>query len=41
MIGLAGHRSTGGLRASTYNAVSFESVDRLATFLEDFAKANG
>ncbi len=38
MVGLAGHRSTGGLRASTYNAVSFESVDRLSTFLEDFAK---
>lgn len=41
MIGLAGHRSTGGLRASTYNAVSLESVDRLATFLEEFARANG
>jgi phosphoserine aminotransferase len=41
MVGLAGHRSTGGLRASTYNAVSFESVDRLATFLEDFAKTHG
>lgn len=41
MVGLAGHRSTGGLRASTYNAVSLASVDRLATFLEEFAKANG
>jgi len=40
MVGLAGHRSTGGIRASIYNAVSFESVDRLATFLEDFAKTN-
>lgn len=40
MVGLAGHRVTGGLRASVYNAVSLASVDRLATFLEDFAKAN-
>jgi phosphoserine aminotransferase len=40
MVGLAGHRSTGGLRASLYNAVSLASVDRLAAFLEDFAKRN-
>jgi phosphoserine aminotransferase len=38
MVGLAGHRSTGGVRASIYNAVSFESVQRLADFMKAFAK---
>lgn len=35
--GLAGHRSVGGLRASLYNGVSPASVERLCTFLEEFA----
>jgi phosphoserine aminotransferase len=38
LVGLAGHRSTGGVRASIYNAVSLESVGRLVAFMEDFAK---
>jgi phosphoserine aminotransferase len=38
MVGLAGHRSTGGIRASIYNAVAYESVERLADFMKDFAK---
>jgi phosphoserine aminotransferase len=38
MVGLAGHRSTGGIRASLYNAVPFESVERLVDFMKDFAK---
>jgi phosphoserine aminotransferase len=38
MIGLAGHRSTGGIRASTYNAVSYESVEKLVAFMDDFRK---
>ena len=38
MVGLAGHRSTGGIRASIYNAVSFESVERLTDFMKSFAK---
>ena len=38
MIGLKGHRSVGGIRASTYNAVSLESVQALAAFMADFAK---
>lgn len=38
MVGLAGHRSTGGIRASTYNAVSLESVERLTDFMKAFAK---
>lgn len=35
--GLKGHRSVGGIRASNYNAVLMENVQRLATYLVDFA----
>lgn len=35
-IGLAGHRSIGGCRASTYNAVPKEACAALATFMNDF-----
>jgi phosphoserine aminotransferase len=38
MVGLAGHRSTGGVRASLYNAVGIESVERLVDFMKDFVK---
>ena len=38
MVGLAGHRSTGGIRASLYNAVPYESVAKLVEFMKDFAK---
>jgi phosphoserine aminotransferase len=38
MVGLAGHRSTGGVRASLYNAVPYESVERLVDFMKDFTK---
>lgn len=38
--GLKGHRSVGGIRASIYNAVSLPSVERLAKFVDEFAKAN-
>ena len=31
----------GGIRVSTYNAVSLESVQVLTTFMREFAKANG
>jgi phosphoserine aminotransferase len=41
MIGLKGHRSVGGIRASIYNAVPVEAVSALANFMNDFAKANG
>ena len=40
-IGLAGHRSVGGCRASIYNAVSLESVQALAAFMDAFARKNG
>jgi phosphoserine aminotransferase len=41
MIGLAGHRDVGGLRASIYNASPLESVQALATFMHDFARRKG
>jgi phosphoserine aminotransferase len=41
MVGLKGHRSTGGIRASLYNAVQPEWVSALASFMRDFAKRNG
>jgi phosphoserine aminotransferase len=41
MVGLAGHRSVGGIRASLYNAVSPEACRTLASFMGDFAKRNG
>jgi len=41
LSGLKGHRAIGGLRASIYNAQSQAGVDRLATFMKDFARKNG
>jgi phosphoserine aminotransferase len=38
MIGLKGHRSVGGMRASIYNAVSLEWVKALADFMRDFKR---
>jgi phosphoserine aminotransferase len=38
LIGLKGHRSVGGIRASIYNAVPYEWVETLAAFMEAFAK---
>lgn len=39
-VGLKGHRSVGGLRASTYNAVPRESCEALAAFMADFRAKN-
>ena len=36
LIGLKGHRSVGGCRASLYNAVPLEGVKRLTSFMSDF-----
>jgi phosphoserine aminotransferase len=36
LVGLQGHRSLGGVRASLYNAVSEEAVANLCTFLREF-----
>jgi len=41
MVGLAGHRSVGGIRASLYNAISPEACQTLGSFMGDFAKKNG
>lgn len=40
-VGLKGHRSVGGLRASTYNAVPYESCAALAEFMADFKRQHG
>jgi len=41
MVGLKGHRSVGGCRASIYNAMPPEGVEVLAGFMEEFADSNG
>ena len=40
-MGLGGHRSVGGLRASLYNAVSPDSCHALAAFMEEFLRCHG
>jgi len=41
VLGLKGHKSVGGMRASIYNAVSLDAVKALVGFMNDFAKRNG
>jgi len=41
MIGLKGHRSVGGIRASIYNAVPLAAVENLVAFMEKFERNNG
>jgi phosphoserine aminotransferase len=41
MVGLAGHRSVGGIRASLYNAVGPDECRTLASFMVEFAAKNG
>jgi len=41
MIGLKGHRSVGGLRASIYNAMSLEGCMALVEFMKTFQSNNG
>jgi phosphoserine aminotransferase len=36
--GLKGHRSVGGIRASNYNAVPMENVEKLVQYLVDYAE---
>jgi len=40
MVGLKGHRSVGGCRASMYNAMTLANIQTLANFMEKFRKAN-
>ncbi|KAI8304401.1 Phosphoserine aminotransferase [Colletotrichum sp. SAR11_240] len=39
LTGLKGHRSVGGIRASNYNSIPLEGAEKLAAFIESFAKA--
>ena len=40
MSNLKGHRLVGGMRASIYNAMPIEGVEKLVKFMADFEKAN-
>jgi phosphoserine aminotransferase len=40
LIGLKGHRSVGGMRASIYNAMTLDGVETLAEFLTEFKENN-
>lgn len=39
-IGLKGHRSVGGIRASLYNAMPLEGAEKLAEFIQNFRRTN-
>jgi phosphoserine aminotransferase len=41
IVGLPGHRSVGGYRASMYNALPLESVAVLVDVMKDFARIKG
>jgi phosphoserine aminotransferase len=41
LVGLKGHRFVGGMRASIYNAMPEEGVDRLVAFMGDFMQRHG
>lgn len=41
IVGIKGHRSVGGFRASLYNALSLESVQVLTDIMKHFADKNG
>jgi len=40
LMGLKGHRSVGGCRASIYNAMPYEGVEQLVDFMKRFKAAN-
>jgi len=40
-LGIKGHRSIGGIRASIYNAIPVESVQEFVKFMKDFQEKNG
>jgi phosphoserine aminotransferase len=41
LIGLKGHRSVGGMRASLYNALPVEASESLVNFMKEFQQKNG
>jgi phosphoserine aminotransferase len=40
MVGLKGHRSVGGIRVSSYNAVAVDWVRDLANLMREFARTH-
>jgi phosphoserine aminotransferase len=40
IVGIAGHRSVGGMRVSLYNAVTLEAVEALISFLREFQRTH-
>lgn len=41
LVNLEGHRSVGGFRASLYNAMPYEGVSALVSFMSDFERRHG
>ncbi|UCF65779.1 MAG: 3-phosphoserine/phosphohydroxythreonine transaminase, partial [bacterium] len=41
LVGLKGHRSVGGIRASIYNAMPLKGAEALVDFMKTFEKNNG
>jgi phosphoserine aminotransferase len=41
LVGIKGHRSLGGMRASIYNAVPLDAVQALTDFMKEFERKNG
>ena len=41
LVGIKGHRSVGGMRASLYNAVPVQAVEALVSFMREFERRNG
>ena len=39
-VNLKGHRTVGGMRASIYNAMPIEGVEKLVAFMKDFEEKN-
>jgi phosphoserine aminotransferase len=40
-MGLAGHRSVGGMRASIYNAMTLAGVEALIDYMGEFERRHG
>lgn len=40
LVNIKGHRSVGGMRASIYNAMPYEGVEKLVNFMKDFEARN-
>ncbi len=40
LVNLKGHRSVGGMRASIYNSMPYEGVEKLVEFMKEFASRN-